>query len=552
MPARLARIASVLFLGLLAPTGSDPYAVAARSQSVAITAVAPEDVSQWEDTVAWMARTGELRLRQVRDDALLPDRAHDRFDQYYKGVRVFGGDVARQRRGQVTMSVFGQLYRDINLNTTPGLSAEKAKEIVERITGVEIGFNRVPELVVLPLQGDSYSLAYRVRTMTSDDLTVYFIDAHDGHVVDQYSDLQRQSAVGLGAGVFGDQKKVSARSVSGSYIADDLLRPPEIITYDMRGNTDRTLLFLNSVIDLVMSDVATGSSNNTWSDGPDVDAHVYAGYTYDYYYKRFGRLGLDNRNIRMTVLTHPVRRSDLLSSRNDIVGLFFLNAFYAGDGIVCYGEGLPPGFVLSRSGQTVDYYSAGLDVVAHELSHGVTEFTSNLIYRDQSGALNEAFSDFMGISVKFYFQPPGNGLMQANYQLGSDVYRPGGLRSLSNPRMFGDPDHFSQRLVFDGPCVAANDNCGLHTNCTIIDHAFYLAIEGGTNLTSGLSVQGVGAANREQIEKAFYRGFTAFLTANATFSAARVATIQAARELYGAGSAAERAVTQAWIAVGVP
>ena len=135
--------------------------------------------------------------------------------------------------------------------------------------------------------------------------------------------------------------------------------------------------------------------------------------------------------------------------------------------------------------------------------------------------------------------------MQANYELGSDVIRPGGIRSFDNPGVFGDPDHYSKRVT--GPA----DNGGVHTNCTIVDQAFYLAIEGGTNRTSGLSVQGVGAANRDQIEKVFYRGFTQLLTPNATFSMARAATIQAARDLYGAGSAPERAVIQAWTAVGV-
>jgi len=82
-------------------------------------------------------------------------------------------------------------------------------------------------------------------------------------------------------------------------------------------------------------------------------------------------------------------------------------------------------------------------------------------------------------------------------------------------------------------------------------HAFYLAIEGGTNRTSGLSVQGVGAANREQIEKVFYRGFVFLLPSNATFSVARAATIQAARDLYPTNAAVVNAVTQAWTAVGV-
>ncbi len=71
------------------------------------------------------------------------------------------------------------------------------------------------------------------------------------------------------------------------------------------------------------------------------------------------------------------------------------------------------------------------------------------------------------------------------------------------------------------------------------------------NRTSGLAVQGVGAANREQIEKVFYRAFVFLLPANATFATARTATIQASRDLYGVGGAVERAVTQAWSAVGV-
>ncbi len=91
----------------------------------------------------------------------------------------------------------------------------------------------------------------------------------------------------------------------------------------------------------------------------------------------------------------------------------------------------------------------------------------------------------------------------------------------------------------------------MHQNSTIGGHAFYLAVEGGTNRTSGQSVQGVGSANREQIERVFYRAFAYYLPSNATFSTARAATVRAAQELYGSGSAAERAITQAWSAVGV-
>jgi Zn-dependent metalloprotease len=179
------------------------------------------------------------------------------------------------------------------------------------------------------------------------------------------------------------------------------------------------------------------------------------------------------------------------------------------------------------------------------LSHGVTEFSSNLIYLNESGALNEAFSDIMGTSAEFFFQPPGTGSRQADYLIGEDVIRPGGLRSMSNPAAYGDPDHYSKRFL------GSEDNGGVHTNSAIASQAFYLAIEGGTNATSGRSVQGIGGANREQMEKVFYRGFTELLPANATFSVARAATIQAARDLYGAGGNVERAVTEAWTAVGV-
>ena len=111
--------------------------------------------------------------------------------------------------------------------------------------------------------------------------------------------------------------------------------------------------------------------------------------------------------------------------------------------------------------------------------------------------------------------------------------------------MFGDPDHYARRFTGE------EDDGGVHINSGIPNQAFYLAIEGGTNRTSGLAVQGVGAANREQIEKVFYRAFVFLMPPNATFATARAATIQAARDLYGAGSAPERAVTQAWTAVGV-
>jgi len=510
-----------------------------------VSAVAPGELRAWDTEVDRMQRDGSLELRLDREDTLIPGRRHRRFTQMVEGVPVYGGDIARQTDAAgLTISIFGTLYEGIAIRTTPRLTPEDVQAILTRTTGVELGPERLPRLVILPREsGDAYALVYEARVATPEDITLYFIDAHTGAIVDQRSDAQRQTAaVGIGTGVLGDSKKVQASSQGGAFVGSDRNRPPVIETYDMRGNLARTMAFLNGVVSLGATDLAT-DSDNVWTDGANVDAHSYAGYTYDYYYKRFGRRGLDNANIRIRSLTHPVNREDARTASDDVLFTYFVNAFYAGNGVMVYGEGLPSDFPIG--GQQWNFFAGALDVVGHELTHGVTDFSSQLIYRNESGALNEAFSDIMATAIEFFFQQPGSESGRADYSIAEDIATSGGIRSMENPRLFGDPDHYSVRYT------GSEDNGGVHINSGIANHAYYLAIEGGTNRTSGLSVQGVGRANREQMEKVFYRAFTQLLPSNATFSTARAATIQAARDLYGANSAAENAVTQAWTAVGV-
>jgi Zn-dependent metalloprotease len=126
-----------------------------------------------------------------------------------------------------------------------------------------------------------------------------------------------------------------------------------------------------------------------------------------------------------------------------------------------------------------------------------------------------------------------------------------GIRSMADPARDGQPDHYSKLVVLPPDNDDDHDNGGVHTNSGIPNHAFYLAIEGGTNRTSGIKVQGVGASNREQIEKVFYRAFAQLMPSNANFSMARAITLQAAQDLYGAGSPPYNAVRDAWTAVGV-
>ena len=506
-----------------------------------------------------LRRDGALRLATSDDDPLVPGRTHDRFRQYHDGVPIFGAEVTRQTARGLTISVFGTVRLGVEVETTPALSADEAVRIIEGLGGLRPGGSTPPQLMVLPDRDRTgvYRLVYAARAFTGVRLMAYFVDASTGNLVWAYNDLKTQQptlpcgqcAIGEGLGVKSDPKKMSVTSVGGAFQAYDQLRPADVFTFDMDGDSLRTLDVLDGTAPLFDADLAS-DADNRWMDGASVDAHVGTGWTYDYLYHRFGRQGLNDENVRMISLVHPIRRADVFTAPAELVALFHLNAFYCslcgpdGVGLAVFGEGLPPNLLLG--GQRFNFFSGALDLVAHEFAHGVTDFTSALLYMDESGALNEAFSDIIGTGAEHYAEGfYRNGAGRADYQLGEDVIEPDGIRSMSNPQQFGDPDHYSLR--FQG----TEDNGGVHTNSLIPGHAYYLAIEGGTNRVSRLAVTGVGAANREQIEQAFYRAFTVLLTPDADFAAARAATIQSVRDLYGAGGAAEQAVTQAWTAVGV-
>lgn len=497
---------------------------------------------EWSGRIERLLAARELELRLEREDTQLAGRRHERLAQLHRGVPVFGGELAVQSDASGPLTVFGTLYQGIELDPTPRLSLRDAESLAAARGGRPFGTRGGPQLVVLPLDGGGYRLAYRVRAAIEEpefDLRQMFFDAGTGELLLDYRDLQTQAA-GLATGVLGDQKKISVTASGSSWQSSDKLRPPAIATYDFRFSVNRLIQFLNSsgppANALNPSDLGS-DDDNVWTDGALVDAHVYAGYTYDYFFKQHGRRGLDNANLAIHSITHVFRREDWRLYSPQTVGGWFANAAYFGDGVMYYGDGLPSNVTLG--GQRYNYMAGALDVVAHELTHGVTDYSSGLVYRNESGALNEAFSDLMSAAVEFVFQPE-----RADYLLGEDAVTPGGSRSMQNPMAHGDPDHYDIRYL------GSDDNGGVHINSGIVNHAYYLAIEGGRHRL-GATVQGVGPANRAQIERVFYRAFTSFLPPSATFSQARGATIQAARELHGAGSAAETALTQAWNAVGV-
>lgn len=520
-----------------------------RPRLSAVAATSRAAIGEWDQKIGALFARGDLRVRDTREDTMLAGRTHTRFEQLYRGVPVWGGEIVRQEDAAGTLSVFGALFEGMDLDPRPALGEAAARStLLRRSPAGSLLFPDEVTLTVLPKDDGAYALTWRARVFTGADILMTFIDANHGEVVLEYSDRQTQtSAVGKAVGVLGDSKKISVTTAGSTYQAQDALRPPALQTIDLKFDLNRLdAIFARFPGSILPSDYAADADND-WTDGASVDAHVYAGYTYDYYFKRFGRRGLNNNNIAIRSFVHPVRREDVLRQPPDIQGTFYLNAFYAGSGVMVYGEGLPTN--ITAGGQRFNYFSGAIDVVGHELSHGVTDFSSRLIYQGESGALNEAFSDMMGTAIEFYFQPAGSGSLQADYLLGEDIATPAsfplaGFRSMQNPGLFGDPDHYSVR--FTGP----QDNGGVHINSGIANNAFYLAIEGGTHRLGG-RVTGVGGANREQIERVFYRAFTSFLVPSSNFAAARAATIQAAIELYPSNPAVQAAVAQAWAAVGV-
>ena len=384
-----------------------------------------------------------------------------------------------------------------------------------------------PELVIFPGK-KRYYLAYQITSRKKGSEITYFVDAHSGEIIFKYDNIKTIATIGIGKGVHNDLKKMSTDYVGGSYKARDKMRPAVIKTYDMKYNW--TVWYHYNYTDAYLGKDSDNDWRDSVSDKPVVDAHCYTGWTYDYYYLVHHRKGLNNHNLLVKVFVNY-----------DIYGI--TNAFYDGtDHSINFYDG---------DGVITTYVAGAIDVVAHEYSHGVTDFTSNLIYWDESGALNEAFSDIIGTCVEFYFQPEGKGFLKADWLCGEDVFKSYGsnnaFRRMDKPYLlsyFGGsyPDHYS--LKYKG----SSDNRGVHINSCIVSHWFYLLAHGGTNRISGIHVSGIGISKAEKI---VYRAWVYYLFPSADFHNARVATIQTAKDLYGNGSIEVNRVTQGWNAVGV-
>ena len=342
---------------------------AQRPTSIVVTRESPAELRAADRLVDQMIRDRALVATTIETDPLVNGRRHERFEQFVRGVRIAGGDVTRQTATDGTVSLFGLLHNDVPLNLTPRLSRDEAATAIARAAGGEL-LGRAPELVVLPLS-DGYHLAYygqatggleilqRVRRREQRRLAPAVQRFHPRGRARQRRLRRRQESEREGVG--------------GTFVTDDPLRPAAITTYDMQRQPRAADEHPEPDHAGRPIDIATDTDND-WTDTTVVDAHVYAGWYYDFLFKRFGRHGLDNRDLRMPMFTHPVRLQDIATASPDVVGLFYLNAFFCttcltdGRGAMVFGEGAPPDFC--RRTIEVKPFSAALDVVAHELTHG--------------------------------------------------------------------------------------------------------------------------------------------------------------------------------------
>lgn len=290
--------------------------------------------------------------------------------------------------------------------------------------------------------------------------------------------------------------------------------------------TDTTVAGKNRTIyDLAHGSVLPGNPVRTEGAPPTADVAVNeaydgAGATYDLFYHIYGRNSLDNNGMPLNSTVH-------YSSGYD-------NAFWNGFQMV-YGDG---------DGKIFNRFTIAIDVIAHELSHGVTQFTAALAYQGESGALNESFSDVMGSLVKQ--RVLNQTVDQADWIMGAGLLAPGikgvGVRSMKAPgTAYNDPvlGKDPQPALYKNLYKGTDDNGGVHINSGIPNYAFYLA------------AMAIGGHAWEKTGKIWYYSLTTATNIHATFKDAAAVTIYWAGQFYGQSSLEKAAVTKAWKTVGV-
>ena len=469
------------------------------------------------------------RKREWRDDL---GTTHYRYQQTYRDIPVWGREVMLHLDEGDSVYLFQGRYEPTPRikDATPGITGDDAISAAAKHLGIpEDSLDSLETgLVFYPGPDGRMLLAYQLEiTPDFDERWTYFIDAGDGSFIHRVQRIRDVLVSATGTDLHSHLRGFRAWFENGKYYLVD----PTLPLADPPYSPVPYLSYLGNTYILDRANMEYGpfyfmespSANSYW-DPAGVSAMYHIRMIYEYYQNTHLRKGIDDHFMSYFVVLHYVR--------NGRQNTAFWNGRY-----VALGDG---------DDRIYANLAGALDVIAHEVQHGVTEYTAGLIYENESGALDEAYSDIFACMVD-----------RDDWTMGEDAYLPfpGYCRNLAHPELceFTDPEllyltrPYPTRMseYYHLPADGAHDYGGVHINMSIPSRAAYLMAE-------GLTAEGMGKSiGRHKTERIFYRALTTYLFANARFLDARNATLQAAEDLYGEDSPEVGAVQAGWDAVEV-
>jgi Zn-dependent metalloprotease len=457
---------------------------------------------------------------------------HSEYQQYIDSIPVEWAIFKLHENNHKIQSFSGKFWTDIPELSKPVLTSKQALQEALNIhhaekymwedPAEELLLKRMkkdlsatyfpkPQLVVYETN-QMTALAYKLTIYSKKPLAKkdYYMNATDGKLINTINDIETADTQGTAITRYSGQQTITADSYNGSFRLQETGRGNGIETLNMQMGSDYA-----SAVDFTDADNYWNNVNAN-QDEVATDAQWATEKYYDYLLQAFGRNSIDNNGFALYNYVHTDLTAFGMSNN--------VNAFWDGQRMT-FGDGNSTYSPLTT-----------VDITCHEITHGLTENTAGLVYQDESGAMNEGFSDIFGTILEFYAKPS-----TANWTIGEDIGTP--FRSLENPNAYGDPN------TYHGNYWDYNNE--VHQNSTVLSHWFYLVCQGGSgtnDIGSTYLVNGIGISDAAQIA---FRTLTIYLPPSATYNDARFYSIIAAFDLYGACSGAVETVTNAMYAVGI-
>jgi Zn-dependent metalloprotease len=463
-------------------------------------------------------------LRRVYTYTSPSGRQHVKYHQFQDGMQVLGSTVVFHLDGDLLLSATGGLTEVKQTRKDFQLSASQAEQLAHLWLSYELNLTedlRAAKTIrsfansSYPRQGGTTVAVYIVNLKADIGPaglpvdTEVIVNATSGRVMTSLSNIHSETVIGHGDGFYRQDISFPVDSIS----------PDEFALHDeSRGEG------------IFAHDITNGfriptDEDNVWESDLEghqamVDGYFASVKFYDFLQARFNRNSLDDEGFPLVAN---------MNRHN------FVNAFWDGTSTT-YGNG------------NCDSYSPlpTFDLVGHEFAHGLTEFTSGLIYQDESGALNESISDIFGKAFQFYYDNDHFDWRVA----GIASRRPDVpyFRDMADPSLRDDPKFYKGENWH----TSALDNGGVHVNSGVFNFWFYLLVEGQQATNEAGDAYDVRAIGMDSAIQLVYLLETAYLTENSVYADCYDFSLLAAEELFGVGSQAYNSVTEAWKAVGMP